>query len=285
MPRSAAASTPSAGPPRATPRSTSWPRSCDSPRVRSPPCARPSPTVGASTSGPSWPSPAADSTPPKPVTGDGPRHPTPSMPSTPRPSASCTPPATPGGPPNRRSFPEMERKSNARIRPPANRPQPAFVYRIPAETERQKRCGSPGTCSSPGCDGPPTRSPTRSGPWTGGMCRPGRRGRLPGAWPTCCRRGGTSTRSIRRRCRPGRRGTSAGRWPTPSAIATGRRRADGRLRSGWSCGAPPPCGPTVTTSPRPLLSSAPVRCGPRSRAGSPGWSPSPSRSSAGPAST
>ena len=63
------------------------------------------------------------------------------------------------------------------------------------------------------------------------------------------------------------------------------RPANGRHRSASSCGAPPPCAPTATTSPRPSPSSAPGRCGPRSRAGSPAWSPSPWRSSAGPAST
>ena len=113
---------------------------------------------------------------------------------------------TPAGPPNRRS-------TRIAPDPPAGTGRNRRSLTGVAESERE-RWGLPGTCSCPGCARPPTRSGTRSRALDGRYVPAGPRGPRPGAWPTCCRPGGTSTRSTRRRCRRRRRGTSAGNWPT-----------------------------------------------------------------------
>ena len=111
-------------------------------------------------------------------------------------------------------------------------------------------CGSPPPSSSRGWRRPPassTPSCTRS---TAATSRPGRAGRRCAAWSTCCRPAATSTPSTPRRCRPGWPGRPASSWPTRCWPATARTPATGRPRSACRCGAPPPCAPPATTSPR-----------------------------------
>ncbi len=78
---------------------------------------------------------------------------------------------------------------------------------------------------------PRTRSLPYSGRSVAGSCRRGRRGHPPAGWSTCCRPGGTSTRSIRRRSRPDWPGRPAAHSPTRCSPATSP--TPGAIRPRW----------------------------------------------------
>ena len=112
------------------------------------------------------------------------------------------------------------------------------------------------------------RQPARAA-WPAGTCPPGRAARRAAAPPTSCRPAATSTRSTRRRSRRRWRGRWARRWPTGSSSVTSPRPAGTRPPSASCCGAPPPCAPPATTSPRRWPCSASGPAGTSRASGSP----------------
>ena len=97
---------------------------------------------------------------------------------------------------------------------------------------------SRGFCSSPvpkSCHGSPPRPGRLARCCTrcpAGTCPPGRRVRPPGGSSTCCRPGGTSTRSIRRPSRRPTPGTPGRRWPNRCSPGTWPTRA--ATRAAWA---------------------------------------------------
>ena len=119
------------------------------------------------------------------------------------------------------------------------------------------------------------RSPRSCGRSTAGSSPPDRRARRCAASSTCCRPAATSTPSTPRRCRRGWRGKPVWRWLIRCWRATATTTATGRSRSGCRCGAPRPCAPRATTSPKCLRCWVSGRSGTTRRGGWSTWKPIP----------
>ena len=128
---------------------------------------------------------------------------------------------------------------------------------------RRPSTGSPTTPTSPPCCASrPTEvvprlrqhrlrdRPRSCGRSTADSSRRGRRARRCAAWSTCCPPDATSTRSTPRRCRPDSPGKPVWPWQIRCSSGTARTTGSGRSRWGSRCGAPRPCAPPATTSPK-----------------------------------
>ena len=161
--------------------------------------------------------------------GRGPARPAPG-PDPPAPGRRAVPAGHGGGParrrPRRRAGPGRRRRGRGRVPAPAG-----AADRRPAGVGRPRPTLPTG--SRDGLEPALDRTPDEIGARAG---RPGRpvgaaraeRGARPGAWPTCCRPGATSTRSTRRRC------------PSPLAWEVGQGLADRAPRAPPRRGGPLP---------------------------------------------